>query len=120
MFADGSTVIGGKWAFQAKALEKVVFGQSDGLIIEVQTFYGASALKEVVFADNCIIKELKDYCFSNTNLQELTLPEVEIMGRQVFYYCKKLSLTIPYSKDNIPSAWNINWNTSDDCKVIYS
>ncbi len=44
VFADGSTVIGGKGAFQAKALEKVVF------------------------ADNCIIKELKDYCFGNTNL----------------------------------------------------
>lgn len=120
MFADGSTVIASKGAYQAKALEKVVFGQSDGLIIEAHTFYGASALKEVVFADNCIIKELKDYCFGNTNLKELTLPEVEIMGREVFYYCKDLTLTIPYSKDNIPEGWNVNWTTSSDCKVIYS
>lgn len=120
IFADGSTVIGGKGAFQAKSLEKVVFGQSDGLIIEVQTFYGASSLKEVVFADDCLVKELKDYCLGNTNLKELTLPEVETMGKQVFYHCKELTLTIPYKKDNIPSTWNVNWNTSSDCQVIYS
>ncbi len=120
VFADGSTVIGGKGAFQVKALEKVIFGQSDGLIIEAQTFYGASALTEIVFADNCIIKELKDYCFGNTNLKELTLSEVEVMGRQVFYHCTGLTLTIPYGEDNIPDSWNANWNTSDDCKVIYS
>lgn len=118
-FADGSTNIGGKDVFQCKALEKVTFGSSNGLVIAARTFYGASALKEIVFAENCTVKEMGDYAFGNTALTEFTLPEVEVMGRQVFYHCTGLTVTVPYAEDALPEGWSANWNTTADAKVVY-
>ena len=119
-FADGSTNIGGKDVFQCKALEKVTFGSSNGLVIAARTFYGASALKEIVFAENCMVKEMGDYAFGNTALTEFTLPEVEVMGRQVFYHCTGLTLTVPYAEDALPEGWSTNWNTTADAEVVYA
>ena len=119
-FADGSTNIGGKDVFQCKALEKVTFGSSNGLVIAARTFYGASALKEIVFDENCTVKEIGDYAFGNTALTEFTLPEVEVMGRQVFYHCTGLTLTVPYTEDALPEGWSANWNTTADAKVVYA
>lgn len=119
-FADGSTKVGSKNAFQCKALESVTFGSSSGLTIAVQTFYGATALKSVSFADDCVVKEIGNYAFGNTALTELTLPQVEKMGKQVFYHCAALKLTIPYAADAIPQDWAADWNTSSDAKIIYA
>ncbi len=119
-FADGSTKIGGKNAFQCDSLERVTFGSSDGLVIAVQTFYGAKALKEVVFAENCTVKEMGNYAFGNTALTELTLPEVEIMGQMVFYHCTQLTVTVPYAQDELPEGWSSKWNTTADAKVVYA
>ncbi len=119
-FADGSTKVGSKNAFQCKALESVTFGSSSGLTIAVQTFYGATALKSVSFADDCVVKEIGNYAFGNTALTELRLPQVEKMGKQVFYHCTALKLTIPYAADAIPQDWAADWNTSSDAKIIYA
>ena len=119
-FADGSTKIGGKNAFQSESLEKVTFGSSDGLVIAAQTFYGATALKEVVFAENCTIKEMGNYAFGNNALTKLTLPEVEIMGQMVFYHCTQLTVTVPYAQDALPEGWSSKWSTTADAKVVYA
>ena len=81
-FADGSTKIGGKNAFQSKSLEKVTFGSGDGLVIAAQTFYGATALKEVVFAENCTIKEMGNYAFGN--IFYTLAPHCKIAGEYLY------------------------------------
>ena len=83
-------------------------------------FYGATALKSVSFADDCVVKEIGNYAFGNTALTELTLPQVEKMGKHVFYHCAALKLTIPYAADAIPQDWAADWNTSSDAKIIYA
>lgn len=120
-FADGSTKVGGKGAFQqCAALESVTFGSSEGLTIAVQMFYNAKNLKEVIFDENCVVKEIGNYAFGGTALTELTLPEVEIMGVSVFYHCVQLTVTVPYAEGALPDGWSAKWNTSADAKVVYA
>lgn len=119
VFADGSTKIGGKNAFQCKALERVEFGASEGLEIAAQTFYAASSLCEVVFDENCVVKSVGNYAFGSTGLKELTMPPVENMGVRVFYQCVGLVVTVPYAADALPAGWVSNWNTSADAQVVY-
>lgn len=86
------------WAFYMSKIESVTF-PSTLQIIHQSCFSSSIYLKEIIFPEDCHIKEIDTYAFSNCGLQQLVLPSsLERIGIQAFEYNTHLTkLWLPES-----------------------
>lgn len=71
------------------ALESVTFGKTKNVIIYGNAFMDRENLKSVDFG-NPTNMQIKNMCFKNTGLTEITVPKGVLLGQYVFSECPKL------------------------------
>ena len=75
-------------AFQNKALDKITI-PSSVTVIGDYAFQGCSSLKEVKFMSNDL-DSIGQQAFANTVITEVTVPNANKMGREIFKWCTQL------------------------------
>ena len=81
--------------------------------IQKYAFYNCQSLRKVVLPDS--IKNIREYAFYNdTDLQDINLEKVHVIGREAFRNCEKLEL----SSDELSKVYAIGVRAFEGCTSI--